>query len=100
MATAVFVQERDFGMNIQIYPPTTTPGPIPVTGMATRIIRIPSGTGSRDFGSWDCLDLGSCPPVVGRVGIWDCGFKDKTHGRAWKEHTKLKNGKDVAIEIY
>ena len=84
MAAAVFVQERDFGMNIQIYPPTTTPGPIPVTGMAIRIIRIPSGTGSRDFGFW----------------IWDCGFKDKTHGRAWKEHTKLKNGKDVAIEIY
>ena len=92
MAAAVFVQERDFGMNIQIYPPTTTPGPIPVTGKATRIIRIPSGTGSRDFGS--------CPPFFGRVGIWDCGIKDKTHGRAWKEHTKLKNGKDVAIEIY
>ena len=47
-----------FGLNIKIYPPTPTPGLIPDTGMATRIIRIPSGGGRDDYGlaivsNWD-----------------------------------------------
>jgi len=53
-----------FGLNIKICPPTTTPGPIPDTGMATRIIRIPSGGGRDDFG-------------LGIVSNWDLEFEDK-----------------------
>ena len=62
MAEALFIPERHSGLNIITCHHTIIAGPIRITGMATRIIRIPSGTGDGDLG-------------FRIVSIWDLEFR-------------------------